>query len=56
MMPGMTEAIHMRLVIVAPESLTPGSDTDEVTQAEAERSRMLRLARSGLQHRGRFAR
>jgi response regulator NasT len=44
MMPGMTEAIHMRLVIVAPESLTPGSDTDEVTQAEAERSRMLRIA------------
>jgi response regulator NasT len=44
MMPGMTEAIHMRLVIVAPESLTPGSDTDELTQAEAERSRMLRIA------------
>ncbi|MES2090074.1 MAG: ANTAR domain-containing protein [Pseudomonadota bacterium] len=40
----MTKALNMRLVIVAPESLTPDQDTDETTQAEAVRSRMLRIA------------
>ncbi len=44
MITGMTKALNMRLVIVAPESLTPGQDTDETTQAEAVRSRMLRIA------------
>ncbi len=44
MIMGMTKALNMRLVIVAPESLTPDQDTDETTQAEAVRSRMLRIA------------
>lgn len=44
MIPDMNQSRTMRLVIVAPESLTPGNDTDESARAEAERSRMLRIA------------
>jgi len=44
MISDMNQSRTMRLVIVAPESLTPGTDTDEAVQAEAERSRMLRIA------------
>ncbi|RZI81948.1 MAG: ANTAR domain-containing protein [Rubrivivax sp.] len=40
----MNQALSMRLVIVAPESLTPDKETDESALAEAERSRMLRIA------------
>ncbi|RZL03001.1 MAG: ANTAR domain-containing protein [Rubrivivax sp.] len=40
----MTEARNMRLVIVAPENLTAAPEDDESVRAEAERSRMLRIA------------
>lgn len=40
----MTEARNMRLVIVAPENLTAHPEDDESVRAEAERSRMLRIA------------
>lgn len=40
----MTESRNMRLVIVAPESLSADPDTDESAWAEAERSRALRIA------------
>jgi response regulator NasT len=44
MIADMNQARSMRLVIVAPESLSPDNETDESTRAEAERSRMLRIA------------
>lgn len=44
MIADMNQALSMRLVIVAPESLTPDKETDESALAEAERSRMLRIA------------
>ena len=44
MIADMNEARSMRLVIVAPENLTADPDADESVRAEAERSRMLRIA------------
>jgi response regulator NasT len=44
MIADMTEARNMRLVIVAPENLTTDPEAEEAVRAEAERSRMLRIA------------
>ena len=38
-----TPGAALRIVIVAPESLTPGPDDDDAAQGEAERSRCLRI-------------